>query len=73
MFYDLRMDTQTIAFTVDDEAPEEISVTSSRQERVAQLKNIQKASHEKREEEREHRRRRNEMFHMQKVRLSLSK
>ncbi|KAK3785756.1 hypothetical protein RRG08_051078 [Elysia crispata] len=52
----------------DDEAPEEISVNSSRQERVAQLKSIQKANREKKEEEREHRRRRNEMFLMQKER-----
>ncbi|GFS04643.1 nucleolar protein 7-like isoform X1 [Elysia marginata] len=52
----------------DDDAPEEISVTSSRQERVAQLKSIRKADQEKKEEEKERRRRRNEMFHMQKER-----
>lgn len=52
----------------DDDAPDEISVTSSRQERVAQIRSIQEANRKRKEEEKEHRRRRNEMYHKQKER-----
>ncbi|RUS68741.1 hypothetical protein EGW08_023497 [Elysia chlorotica] len=63
-------DPQIDAFdsSSDDEAPDEVGVASTRHERVAQLKSIQKANREKKEEEREHRRRRNEMFLLQKER-----
>ncbi|GFN96091.1 nucleolar protein 7-like isoform x1 [Plakobranchus ocellatus] len=52
----------------EDEAPEEVSVTSTRQERVEQQKRIQNENRKNKEEEKGRRRQRNEMFRAQKER-----
>ncbi|CAG5128303.1 unnamed protein product [Candidula unifasciata] len=50
----------------DDDAPEEVSVTSSRQQGISQLKDLRESLRKGKEEERERRRQRNEMFKIQK-------
>ncbi|BFZ23053.1 hypothetical protein BsWGS_26092 [Bradybaena similaris] len=50
----------------DDDAPEEVSATSSRQQGISQLKDIKESLRKSKEEEREKRRQRNEMFRIQK-------
>lgn len=53
----------------DDDAPEEVCASSSRQQGISQLKDIKELLRKSKEEERERRRQRNEMFRIQKVGL----
>ncbi|CAL1531055.1 unnamed protein product [Lymnaea stagnalis] len=64
-------DMQTADSSSDDDAPEELSATEVRKQSVSQLKTLKEAERRIKDEEKERRRKRNELFKTQKVKKNL--
>jgi len=54
-------------FASDEDAPEEISVSGSRQKNILEEKNLKDVERQRKKEEKDKRRKKNELFQKQKV------